>query len=273
MTSPKILWQGKIALVTGASSGIGESTAYFLASKGLEIILVARRIKKLYEIQERIINKGGKATVLTCDLSNSTQRESLLSTLQQNNQLPDVLVNNAGLAWYGYFSNMPWEVAHNILLVNIEALTHLTSIFLPFMIEKKLGRIINIGSIAGKLPEQGIAVYSASKAYLDAFTTSVYRETRGSGVTLSSIRAGPVKTEFFDIARNQESGLDVPAEKLAVPPEWVARAVWSAIKTSRRVVYVPFFAGLTPLLETFFSGIIDAIGPILLRLKTRPPAQ
>lgn len=271
MSAPKSTWQGKTALITGASSGIGESTAYLLASKGMEVILVARRTHKLSDIQKRITATGGKATVFPCDLSKFSERESLCNTLKKNNLVPDVLVNNAGLAWYGYFHKMPWDVAYNILSVNVEAVTHLTRLFLPCMIENNLGRIINVGSIAGKLPEQGIAVYSASKAYLDAFTIAIFRETRGTGVVLSILRAGPVKTEFFEIARNQENGTDVPAERLAIPSELVAKAVWSLINNPRRVAYVPFYAALSPLLEIFFSTIIDAIGPILLRLKTRNP--
>ncbi len=181
------------------------------------------------------------------------------------NLMPDILVNNAGLAWYGYFQEMPWAIAQDIIKLNIEAATHLTILFLPSMLQKKFGRVINIGSIAGKMPEQGIAVYSASKAYLDAFTTSIHRDLKRTGVSVTVIRAGPVKTDFFDTARSLENGGNVPAERFAIPAENVAKAIWNAVKRPSRVIYVPFYLVISPLLEFFFSSIIDQVGPLLLR--------
>ncbi len=115
-------------------------------------------------------------------------------------------MNNAGIGWYGYFSNMPWSVANELIELNITSVTHLTSLFLPGMLQLSKARIINIGSISGKLPEQGIALYSASNAYMDAFTTSLYRELRGTNVTATVVRAGPVKSDFYDRALQSPSG-------------------------------------------------------------------
>lgn len=260
-------WGHKTALVTGASSGIGESVSRLLAENGLHVIGVARRTDKLRSLEVSIRSKGGDFTPIGADLSKTAQRIELFKQLEAGKNLPDVLVNNAGLAWYGYFYQMPWQVADDILSVNVKASTHLMRLFLPFMVEKGFGRVVNIGSIAGKLPEQGIAVYSASKSYLDTITTSIFRELRGSGVTVSILRSGAVKTEFYDRARSLENGSSIPAEKMAISSSRVARATWSLIRYPRRFAYVPFYLAISPLLETSFSGIIDLVGPVLLRRK------
>lgn len=252
-------------LITGASSGIGASTSLYLSARQVHVILVARRIARLNAIRDQIVARGGAASVFKCDLSLESERKILFHALESNHLLPDILINNAGFAWYGFFHQMSWEIARDIIKVNIEAVAHITSLFLPHMIAQRYGHIINIGSIAGKLPEQGVAIYSASKAFLDAYTTSLHRELKGSGVHSSVVRAGPVKTEFFDTARNLDNGGSVPAERFAVSAERVSKAIWRLINHPRRVIYVPFYLSLSPLLEVFFSGLIDRIGPILLR--------
>ena len=266
---PEIEYNDKIALITGASSGIGEAAALYFARAGLHVILTARRIDRLRDIESRINLLGGKATTVMADLSIESERLRLFDTLLEKNLMPDILVNNAGLAWYGYTQEMPWAIAQDIINLNIEAVTHLSLLFLPSMIKKKFGRVINIGSIAGKLPEQGIAVYSASKAYLDAFTTSSHRDLKRTGVSVTVVRAGPVKTEFFDTARSLENGGSVPAERFAISAEIVAKAIWSAVKRPKRVIYVPFYLVFSPLLEFFFSHIIDQVGPLLLKSRKK----
>ncbi len=258
-------FNNKIALITGASSGIGAAAALLLASKGIHVILTARRLERLQNIKEYISRAGGMSTIIQADLTKEAERLRLYQELTSRGLLPDILVNNAGLAWYGYFHEMPWTISRDIINLNIMAATHLTLLFLPSMVMKRFGRVINIGSIAGKLNEQGIAVYSASKSYLDAFTKSTHRELKHSGVTISVIRAGPVKTEFFDTARNLPKGGSIPAERFAIPSERVANAIWSAIRYPRRVVYVPFYMLFSPLLEILFSFVIDQVGPLLLK--------
>ena len=108
-------------------------------------------------------------------------------------------------------------------------------------------------------------MYGASKAFLNAFTTALYRETRGSGVTASVMRLGPVDTEFYDRARALENGRSVPAEKAAIPVERVNKALWRLILHPRRFVYVPRWLVLSRYVENFFGGIIDMMGPLLLK--------
>jgi uncharacterized protein len=258
-------WTGKLAIITGASSGIGENIARHLADRGLQVVLIARRLERLQLIAGEIQKSGGKAYVYRCDLTSSSERESLFRCILTDLGTPDILINNAGMGWYGFFSEMPWSVAYDLLELNINSLTHLTSLFLPRMLYLPQARIINIGSVAGKLPEQGIALYSASKAYLDAFTKSLYRELRVTHVTVSVLRAGPVKTDFFNRAVELPSGGNVPGEIFSIRPERVTQCIWHLIQHPARYAYVPFYLFFSPLLETLFSWVLDLVGPILLR--------
>ena len=131
---------------------------------------------------------------MTADLSTPQGVEQLVRVLFQKGISVGVLVNNANFGWYGYYADIAWEIAREMLQVNISAVIQLTRLLLPGMLERRCGHIINIGSIAGSLPNQGIAIYSATKACLDAFTTSMHRELRGSGVAVSVVCPGPVRT-------------------------------------------------------------------------------
>lgn len=268
MHSPYFLSQ-KMALITGASSGIGELTARLLAKKGLNVILVARREEKLKIIVSEINSSGGKAEYFVCDLTDEQERDSLFNRIKEVNKVPDILINNAGIGWYGYFYKMPWNAAKELLAINVEAVAHLTSLFLPEMLTRNYGHIINIGSVAGKLPEQGIAIYGSSKAFLDSFTTILHRELRGTKVHVSILRAGPIKTEFFDAARKMENGGNIPAENIATSTSAVARKIWNLIRHPRKIVYIPFWMMFSPLLEIFFERLIDLVGPLLLKINQK----
>ena len=253
-------------LITGASAGIGASFAKFLAGKGMRVFMTARREERLEALRREINAAGGHAEYLAGDISSADFRVQLMERVQKNGPL-DVLINNAGFGWYGYFYEMQWQDARSLLAVNMEALAHMTRLALPEMVARGSGRIINISSIAGGLPNQGIAMYSASKAFVDAFTTSLYRELYRSGVTASSMRLGPVKTEFYEQAQNMKNGGAVPAERFAIPVERVNRALWRLLRRPRRTIYVPGWLVLSRWVEPLFGGLIDPLGPLLLRRK------
>jgi short-subunit dehydrogenase len=179
-----------------------------------------------------------------------------------------VLVNNAGLGWYGFGTDMPWTTASEILQINIAAAVHFTLLFLQKMRTIGSGHIINIGSISGSLPSQGIAVYGASKSFLDNFTTALYRELTGTRLHVSVVRAGPVLTEFCDTAASREGGLHLPTERMGVTAETIADHIWNLLEHPRRVVYVPSWLALTPYVENTFGWLIDRLGPLLLRRQT-----
>lgn len=252
--------RGKVAVVTGASSGIGAATAKRLAGEGMQVILVARRRGRLESLAQEIRAGGGSARVLSADLTQESDRDRLC---EQAGEV-DVLVNNAGLGWYGYGASMAWETARNILRVNVEAVVQLTLAFLRAMRERGWGHIINIGSISGSLPSQGIAVYGATKSFLDNFTTALHRELSGSSVHVSVVRAGPVRTEFGEAARRHEHALPLPTERMGIPAEQVAERIVHLIRRPRRVVYVPAWLRLVPLVELSLGWLIDRLGPLLL---------
>ena len=257
-------WHGKVAVVTGASSGIGAATARQLAKVGLNVVLVARRTERLLHLQTEIEARGGQADIATADLSSEQERYRIFERVSS----ADVLVNNAGFGWYGYFADMRWETVREMLQVNIGATAHFTSLFLPGMCERKFGHIINIGSISGSIPSQGIAMYSASKAFMDAFTTALHRETRGTNVRVSVVRAGPVRTEFGETALQKENGGHVPTEKVGVSAEHVAWRIWKLLLRPRRVIYVPGWMAIVPWLELAFGWLEDTAGPLLLKRRS-----
>jgi short-subunit dehydrogenase len=258
-----------VVLVTGASSGIGAATAKILAGHGLHVILAARRLERLIGLKAEIEESGGRVDILPTDLTQEDQRQSLFDKVKATVGHLDILINNAGLGWYGYYSEMPWETAREMLALNVSASMHLTSLFLPGMRKQGTGHIINIGSIAGSFPNQGVAVYSATKSFLDAFTSSIYREIRGSRIHISILRAGPVISEFCDTASTRIGGRHLPTENMGVTSEKVGQRIWDLIRRPRKVMYVPGILRITPWVELTFGWLVDRLGPLLLKYRTR----
>ena len=125
---------GQTALITGASSGLGASFAEFLASKGVRVFLTARREERLASLQKTITANGGQAAYYAADLSTESNREELFKRVISLYRYVDILINNAGFGWYGYFNDMSWKLARNMIAVNIASIAHLTKLFLPWLI-------------------------------------------------------------------------------------------------------------------------------------------
>lgn len=257
----------RVALVTGASSGIGGQTARRLAEEGYRVVLVARRQDRLEALAAAIRAAGGAAEVLVADLAQSDGPRAVYEKVMERYGGIDVLVNNAGFGWYGWASEMPWATAQDMLQVNTAALTQLIVLFLPVMRRAGRGHVINVSSVAGSLPSQGVALYSATKSFVDALTTALYRELRGSGVHVSVVKPGPVLTEFYRTAERLPLGSPVPGEKLAIKPEVVAEAIMDLLRRPRRAVWVPGALSILPWVEAGFGWILDRLGPLLLRRR------
>lgn len=264
----------KIAVVTGASSGIGEATAEKLAREGFSLALIARREDRLDQLADRLREGGGEAVVLPTDLADDEECSSVFKRVKVALGSVDVLINNAGLGWYGYSDKMPWDTARQMIEVNIASLTKLTLMFLAEMKERGRGHIINVGSIAGSIPSQGVALYSATKAFVDALTTSLYRELTGTHVKVSVVRAGAVATPFYDVASSGPSSPRIPVDRLAIRPEAVADRIWDLIRKPARIIYVPRILRVVPWIELTLGWMMDRIGPLLLRYQSgRPPSD
>ncbi len=257
----------KRILVTGASSGIGACIARELARAGACVVLNARNAARLQELEREIAAAGGRARAVSADLTQPAERERLLAEARRAFGGIDVLVNNAGFGWYGYGERMSWAIADEMINLNVGATVHLTLALLPEMKARNAGHVVNIGSIAADLPAQGIALYGATKAFIDNFTTSLYRETRGSAVRVSLVKPGPVKTGFFTYAADRYRAAAIPGSGLGIRPETVARRVLALIRRPRKKTYLPRIYGVIPLVELCFSKIIDLLGPFLLRRK------
>ncbi len=254
-----------IAVVTGASSGIGEAAAMQLSAAGFHMVLIARRRDRLEKLQFKIRESGGPADIICSDLSQEGSYAAIADQVKNIGAPIEILLNNAGFGWYGFGDEMPWTVARSMLAVNVQAVTGLTLQFLPEMKRVNRGHIINVGSIVASIPSQGVALYGATKAFLDGFTTSLYRELVNTGVNVSVVRTGAVKTPFFSKVAARSGGGVVPFQRLAVRPETVAQRILELLKKPRRAIYVPRLLWVVPWIEMYFGWFIDRLGPRLLR--------
>ncbi len=195
-------------LVTGASTGIGRELALIAAAKGRSIVLVARSEAKLSELARWIREVHlARAEVVALDLSDPEAPDALFQELTRRNVDVEVLINNAGFGSLGRVHETPLDRQLEMLRLNVLALTHLTRLFLPAMLGRGRGRILNVASTAGLQPGPWMAVYYASKAYVLSFSEALAEELRGTGVTSTALLPGPTRTEFQTRADMAGSGL------------------------------------------------------------------
>ena len=185
------------ALVTGASAGIGAAIARELAARGHGVVLAARREERLRSLAEELHSEHGvDAEVIACDLGEASGREALEQGIAAGGRWIEVLVNNAGFGSRGRFvENDPGRMVQ-MVQVNVEAVVDLTARFLPGMVRRGSGAIINVASMAAFQPLPGAAVYAASKSFVLSFSEAIHTEQRGSGVSVTAVCPGPVRTEF-----------------------------------------------------------------------------
>ena len=187
------------ALVTGASSGIGAAIAAELASRGFSLILVARREERLRSLATELSSEHGiDVEVIAADLADEGERDRLQQELGGRGRAVEVLVNNAGFGHQADFARSPRERMVEMVRVNVEAVVDLTSRFIGPMVERGRGSVINIASLGAFQPLPGSAVYGASKAFVLSFSEALHSEVAGTGVSVTAVCPGPVKTEFMD---------------------------------------------------------------------------
>lgn len=198
--------QGETVLITGASSGIGLELARCFAADGCRLVLLARNTGAL-EALARELRHAHKieALVLTADLSRPETPARVFSELQGRGIAVDVLVNNAGFGANDIFAKLPLRRQIEMIQVNVNALTELTGWFLPGMIERRRGGVLNVGSLAGFQPGPGMAVYFATKAYVLSFTEALAEELAVTGLTVTVLCPGPTTTNFGNVARGPKA--------------------------------------------------------------------
>lgn len=196
--------QGKTALITGASSGLGTEFAWQFAERGCSLILVARRIEKLQELGSAILGQFRVSVeLIVMDLTEDQAPSRLYAKIKGNGQVVDILVNNAGLGLFGRFWETSWEDLHRMLELDIVALTHLTHLFTADMVERNSGYILLIGSTGSFQPTPTYAAYSAAKSYVLSLGEALHYEIRHTHVKCTVLCPGPTRTEFFTVAGQQ----------------------------------------------------------------------
>jgi short-subunit dehydrogenase len=216
--------QGSVAVVTGASSGIGRATALALAKRGAHVVVAARREEKLRELESFIEKSGGKATAVACDVTLPEDIRRLAAVVKEAFGRCDILVNNAGMPAGGPFEDLTHERIDQIVATNVTSVLHATKAFLPMMLRRRRGHVINIASLAGRHAIPGAAIYSATKHAVAAFSESLNMTTESEGVLVTSVNPGFAATESFD---------GEGPRLLRTTPEAIARAVCHAIESGR----------------------------------------
>jgi uncharacterized protein len=220
----------KVAIVTGASSGIGEALASAMAAQGTHVVLVARSVDRLTALAARIEGAGGTATVIPVDLAAPGAAQKVFDEVEQRGLPVDTLVNNAGFGFYGPFENEAPAHLGEMLQVNVVALTELTRLFVPPLLERR-GAILNVASTVAFQPSPYMSAYGATKAFVLSFTEALWAEYRGRGLHVAAVCPGPVETPFIDA---MGAGVRSTAVfKMALPVDDVVRACLRALDGTR----------------------------------------
>jgi uncharacterized protein len=187
----------KTALITGSSNGIGLELAKIYAEKGNNLVLVARSKNKLDELK-KVLEEENKVAVYTIgkDLSLQGAAREVYDELKQQNISVDYLINNAGLGDFGLFADSDWNKQEKMINLNITALTHFTRLFLPDMIKRGSGKIMNLASTASFQPGPTMSVYFATKAYVLSFSEAVNNEVKDKGITITALCPGSTESGF-----------------------------------------------------------------------------
>lgn len=190
--------KNKVAIITGASSGIGYATSLTLSKAGIKVAVGARRTERLQELEKQIIKNNGEILVQKTDVTRKSDCDSLVNTIVEKWGKVDILINNAGLMPLSYFKNGKVEEWEQMIDVNIKGVLYCTSAVVPYMLEKKSGHIINISSVAGRIVFAGGSVYCATKHAIAALSEGLRKELSPTyNIRVTCIEPGAVETELL----------------------------------------------------------------------------
>ena len=214
-----------VAVVTGASAGIGRATALELARNGADVIVAARREDRLKELALEIQRRGSRAFPVACDVADREQVEGLKESVEREVGRCDVLINNAGVPGGGPFDQMAIEDIERVTRINYFGVLYCTKAFLPMMLEQGRGHIVNVGSLAGRYAVPGASVYTATKHAVIAFSEALYHEVRPKGVLVTAVNPGLVRTEQFP---HRDA-----SDRIVMPPQRIAKVIVDVLRTGK----------------------------------------
>jgi short-subunit dehydrogenase len=238
----------KVALVTGASSGIGTATARLLAEEGWRVLLVARRAERLEELAREL----GHAAAVPADLTDDDAPARVREAAEREGAL-HLLVNNAGGAWRAAFADGGYDNVRRTMEVNFDAVVRLTEALLPLLRSSAPSSIVNVSSVAGRIGRPKVAAYAASKFALAGWTEAISYEESPNGVHVGLVLPGFISTEGFPQKQLTRSAT---TRWMVSKPEKVAKAILAAGPGGKSEVYVPRPYGLVPRLRFLAPGVV-----------------
>lgn len=260
-------YKGRLALVTGTSSGIGEVYAEALAARGCHIVLAARSKDKLEALADKLSRRYSvQVYALACDLSKQGAPQELAYQIAEQGLTVDILINNAGFATYGRFEDNDAEREQEEIMLNCAAVVQLTHQFLPNMLARKEGIIVNVASMAAFMPCAYSAVYGATKAFVLSFTEALWAETRGRGIRVLALCPGATETGFFDAPDSKH----MAAGTKRATPQKVVQSGFRGIEQSRSYIIEGRSNYFSSLLLRFLSRRRAAL---IMERMSRPKAR
>ena len=257
---------GKVVIITGASSGIGAAVARRLALDGMRLTLAARRLDRLEQVAAEVEALGGEALVVQTDVRNRDELQRMVqATLDRWGHI-DVLLNNAGLGHDRLLIRFKPEKIRDEIHINLIAIIECAQVVLPVMLRQKSGHIINVASIAGLIATPGGTVYSASKFGVNGFSDALRRELRGSGIHVSAFCPGFTPTEISpELKAISEGQPGAPRRPGLMPVTYVADQIAHLIRHPRWRVIIPPSWKFLVMVAFLFPGIADALLPLFLK--------
>lgn len=252
--------KGKNIVITGASGGIGAEIAKLCAASGANLVLLARSIDKLQQLQRELQQKYKvKVDVFQLDVSKTEKIQEVFRRIFEEIGPIDILVNNAGFGVFREAHEATMDEIKGMFNVNVVGLMACTSMALPKMRERRFGHIINIASQAGKIATPKSSIYSASKHAVLGYTNSLRMELADFNVQVTSVNPGPIATNFFNIA--DEKGTYVKnVQKFMLKPEYVAQKVVDSMLTKTREINLPRWMNLGSVVYVLFPRLFERLG-------------